>query len=257
MARAQRYPRKTRSPLLPLVGWMALAGLIGVAWIQRVWLIRAFEVATPVRHVRVEGNFDGLEPSQFEAAILPNIRGSFYSLRLEALELVAREVPWVGEVQVSRVWPDTLVFTVDELDPVARWGDRQLISASGEIFERPVSGYNFDQLTQLKGPRGREREILEMQQQLAAKFAEKGERIEKLILSERLAWTVRLWSGLEINYGNQPPLVATERLYAFLPALRVQNQSELRSIDLRYPRGFAVSFKPSTTGTSLAEDSKG
>lgn len=257
MARAQRYPRRTHRPLLRIASWCMFAGLIGFVAFQKELLVRAFEVATPVRHVRLEGNFDGLEPSQFEASIVPHVRGSFFLLRLEELESIASEVPWVGGVRVSRVWPDTLVFKVEELDPVARWGDRQLISSSGEIFERPVSRYDFDQLTVLKGPRGREKELLEMHQQLAAKFAEKGEHIDKLVLSERLAWTVRLGSGLEINYGNQPPLVATDRLFEFLPSLRAQNQSALRSIDLRYPRGFAVSFKPVSTGGSVIEDSKG
>lgn len=257
MARGQRYSRKRHSPILRWVSGLVLGGLFAIVVFKHEFVAEALDFMTPVRHVRVEGNFDGLEPGQFEAALRPKIQHGFFLLRLEELEAAANEVPWVGKVLVSRIWPDTLVFSIDELDPVARWGERQLIAATGEIFDRPASRFEFDQLTRLQGPLGRERELLEMRERLALKFQEKGERIEQLVLSDRLAWTVKLGSGLEINYGNQPPLIATDRLFAFLPALRAQSQRELRSIDLRYPRGFAVSFRPVPMGDAAAQESKG
>lgn len=254
MARVRRYQRKsTVRPLRVLLfAMMGLAAIFG--FYQRDAAVRAFERSTPIRYVRIEGAFEGLEPLQFEAAIRPLVGGSFLTTSLPALEAAAREVPWVGDVTVSRVWPDTLVFKVEELDPVARWGGRQLISSTGKIFNRPVSKVDFEHLPVLKGPLGREREVLAMQGQLDQKFAAAGTRVVKLGLSERLAWTATLESGLEITYGNLSPAESTERLLELLPHLQQQHQAEIRTVDLRYPRGFAISWKAQSAVSPVAAE---
>ena len=121
--------------------------------------------------------------------------------------------------------------------------DRELISSTGKVFNRPASKVDFDHLPVLKGPVGREREVLAMQGQLDQKFAATGTRVVKLNLSERLAWTATLASGLEITYGNLSPAESTERLLELLPHLQEQHQAEIKTVDLRYPRGFAISWK--------------
>lgn len=244
MARVRRYQRKSHAQLRRVARWLLLSALLAGLVLERDGLLGRFEALTAIRQVRVEGAFDGLEPEEFEAAVRPELQGSFFLLDLDALERRAREVPWVGQVEVRRVWPDTVVFTVEELDPIAQWGDRQLISANGEVFDRPVSSYDFHQMPWLHGPRGRENDLLVMRQQLDERLSRQGLRVNRLVLSERLAWTASLSNGLHITYGNQPPLEATDRLIALLPALQRESDRPLSGVDLRYPRGFAVSFKP-------------
>lgn len=260
MARVRRYQRKSNArPVRVVLGVLMMLGVLGGIY-ERDAAIRAFDRWTPIRYVRIEGAFEGLEPQQFEAAIRPMVQGSFLTTSLASLEIAAREVPWVGDVTVSRVWPDTLVFTIEELDPVARWGDRQLISSTAKVFNRPVSKVDFDHLPVLKGPVGREREVLAMQGQLDQKFAATGTHVVKLSLSERLAWTATLASGLEITYGNLSPAESTERLLELLPHLQEQHQAEIKTVDLRYPRGFAISWKAQPAGTvpgSSASDGHG
>lgn len=250
MARVRRYQRKSNvRPFRVFLGVLMMLGVLG-ALHERDVAIRAFDRLTPIRHVRIEGLFEGLEPQQFEAAIRPMVQGSFLTTSLSSLEAAAREIPWVGGVTVSRVWPDTLVFSVEELDPVARWGDRQLISSTGKVFDRPVSKVDFDHLPTLKGPVGREAEVLAMQGQLNQQFAVTGTHVVKLNLSERLAWTATLASGLEITYGNLSPADSTARLLELLPHLQQQHQAEIKTVDLRYPRGFAISWKDQPAGVA-------
>lgn len=243
MARIRRYPRKSPIKANRVLAGVFLAVTVLSLALERHAITEAFVQATPIRFVRIEGSFEGLEPRQFEAAIAPEIQGSYLTTSLSRLETVAREVPWVGGVAVSRQWPDTLVFRIDELDPVARWGDRQLISAEGKIFNRPVDRVDFDQLPKLQGPLGRESAVLVMRERLDQKFAASGAHVVKLTLSERLAWTAMLSTGLEIAYGNQSPVEATDRLLSLLPQLQAQHQAEIRTVDLRYPRGFSISWK--------------
>ena len=247
MVRERRYHRRSSiKPLRLVLGGSVILALFTV-FAAREIVEERFVAATPIRFIRVEGAFERLEPQQFEAAIRPYIQGSYLTTSLSELEAVANAVPWVGAVQVGRVWPDTLVFTVDELDPVARWGKGQLISASGEVFDRPVAKVDFEHLPRLQGPVGREKEVLSMQDQLNQQLSSISAHLVQLSLSERLAWTATLSNGLEITYGNQSPVEATERLLELLPHLQAQHQAEIRTVDLRYPRGFAISWKASST----------
>jgi cell division protein FtsQ len=251
MARVRRYQRKSSIQPNKVVAGVALGLTILALFLGRHAMVDAFMKASPVRFVRIEGSFEGLEPSQFEAAIKPEIQGSYLTTNLSKLEAVASEVPWVGGVTVSRIWPDTLVFQIDELDPVGRWGEHQLISSQGEVFNRPATKVDFEHLPKLQGPLGREKTVLAMREQLDRKFAVNGSHLVKLSLSERLAWSATLSNGLEIAYGNQSPLEATDRLLEWLPQLQAQHQAEIKTVDLRYPRGFAISWKaaPATAVT--------
>jgi cell division protein FtsQ len=67
--------------------------------------------------------------------------------------------------------------------------------------------------------------------------------VSSLRISDRLAWTVILADGLEISIGNQDPLKALDRLLIILPGLGDQRLALLKKVDLRYPRGFAVTWK--------------
>lgn len=251
MARGRRYQRKSPIRLSwLLVGSIAVLASLMV-YLGRDALVERFIAATPIRFVRIEGAFEGLEPQQFETAMRPELKGSYLTTSLTSLEEIAREVPWVGSVEVSRVWPDTLVFTIDELDPVARWGQNQLISATGEVFDRPVAKVDFDHLPRLQGPVGREKEVLVMQDQLNQQFSSMNTHLVRLSLSERLAWTASLSNGLEITFGNQSPVLAAERLLELLPHLQAQHHAEIKTVDLRYARGFAISWKASPSSTPV------
>ena len=243
MARTRHYRRPRRFNVLRVAG--VLGVLIGIAVLYRQagqW-IGALDRAMPVRHVRVEGEVAGVNPDELEAALLPRLQGSFLTLDLKALERVASEVPWVGEVKVSRVWPDTLEFEIREQTPVARWGNDELIAEAGEIFRIPSKQADFSDLVKLHGPRGRETQVLSMFDHLGAQFESRGQKLVSLDLSDRLAWTAELADGLRIVYGNQDPLEVTDRLEALLPNLQRMRSAEVKSVDLRYPRGFAVSWK--------------
>ena len=243
MARSQPYRRPRRFKTLRIAALVAV--MIGVAVLYRQagsW-IEALNRAMPVRQVRIEGEIAGVNPDELQAALLPLLQGSFLMLDVKALEKTASEVPWVGDVKVTRIWPDTLELELREQIPVARWGNDQLIAEAGEIFSVPSQEADFSHLVKLHGPRGREREVLGMCDRLGVQFEANGQKLVALELSDRLAWTAELADGLRIVYGNQDPTQVTDRLQALLPNLQRMRAAEVRSVDLRYPRGFAVSWK--------------
>ncbi len=217
----------------------------GVAlYVQREAIAREIDRCLPIRYVRFEGDFSNVDPDELCRGILPQVARSYFAVDLQQLERTLADLSWVGSVRVARVWPDTLVVELREQLPAARWGDGSLISDEGEVFRVSSQTQGFDHLPQLSGPRGREAETLALLRALGSQFSPQGLQVTRLTLSERLALTVELSNGLKIAYGNQEPVRATEHFLSLLPRLGMQRFAALRTLDLRYPRGFAVTWKP-------------
>jgi cell division protein FtsQ len=49
---------------------------------------------------------------------------------------------------------------------------------------------------------------------------------------------------MEIVFGSQDPLAATDRLLTLLPQLGEGRVATIKKLDLRYPNGFSVVWKP-------------
>ena len=252
MPRTRPRPRRKRSPALPALMLLGIAGVIGLAVLR-------FESLMPIRHVRIEGALANSDPEDFKKALSPWVRHSYFTVDLKALEQAIAAVPWVNTARISRIWPDTIIVEIDEQDPIARWGSDELLGANGEAFKRPAGGADFSGLPMLSGPRGRERQVLEMMAALNEKLTNRHTQVAALHLSSRLAWEARLSNGLEIAYGiaygNQDPLAAMDRALAWLPRLGEQRMAAIRKLDLRYSSGFAVIWKPAAPAPTSPEQS--
>lgn len=255
MPRNRKKPHRQRPNYLAgvLIAVVVAAG--GMAALNWSMVMARLDEFMPIGHVRVEGEFANLDPESLRKTLMPLVRHNYFLVDLEALEQATVGEPWVRAVRVSRVWPDTVVLEVQEHEPVARWGADRLMSESGVVFPKgPGTVSDFSALPVLEGPVGHEVEVLTMLRELNGKFAERATRVANLRLSDRLGWSAVLVDGLEIAYGSKNPLAATDRMLALLPRLREQRQGILHRIDLRYPSGFAVVWKPEPGPPSAVGD---
>ncbi|MEW6253763.1 MAG: FtsQ-type POTRA domain-containing protein, partial [Planctomycetota bacterium] len=123
--------------------WGALAllayGVIG--WlVARPWFaLTTLEVTTPVAHVT---------EAQIRLVAERKVRGTFFTVDLAQVRDSLEMLPWVREARVERRWPDTLVVSLAEHEPMARWNDTALINRAGEVF---VAAFDA-RLPRLSGP---------------------------------------------------------------------------------------------------------
>jgi len=233
-------PRLRRVPARALFfcGLLALFGLAAMS--VDPGRLRDF---MPIRYVRVEGEIRNLDAAEFTRALLPWTQGGYFLADMQGMEEAAKSFPWVDRVQIARLWPDTLLLKVVEQKPVARTGDGSLINDRGRRFS-PVNVGSYAKLPTLDGPPGQEKLLLKVLYRLNARLTHKGMRIDALKLTGRRAWSAHLTGGLEIEFGKQDPDLALERLLTLLPRLDEARAATLQKVDLRYPNGFAVIFKP-------------
>lgn len=218
----------------------------------------------PFHYVRVQGEIENLNPERLHEVLLPALEGGYFFQDLGVVESAVRTLPWVDQVRLTKVWPDTLEVDITEQKPVARWGDRALLNLKGERFT-PNGIEEFTFLPVIYGQLGMESQLLEVLAALNDRLAAKGLAVVSMDLSKRRAWIVRLDNGLELHFGRQDPVQLLERFLSLTPKLGDEVLAQLKRVDLRYPNGFAVVWKspeeinnaPTGAGLPINEDARG
>ncbi|MHB1401741.1 MAG: cell division protein FtsQ/DivIB [Thiobacillus sp.] len=250
------------SQVARVLTWGALALLAygAVSWVgaQSWFALQSIEVKTPVAHVT---------EAQIRLVAERQVRGTFFTVDLEGVRNSLEKLPWVREARVERRWPDTLVVSLTEHVPLARWNDNALINEAGEVFVAAAD----TRLPRLSGPEESSAEVVAAYRRHQAALAPLGMTIDELRLSPRRAWRLRLANGMQLALGREqadarlarfiavyPRLFgaqpATQDLAAAAPGAAPSAPITPATVDLRYPDGFAVRmpggaspFKPSET----------
>lgn len=197
----------------------------------------------PVRYVRLEGTVQNVDPAELEQVLAPLLEPAYPWVDLAALENAVKACRWVGEADVSRAWPDTLVLRIEELKPFVRWGGGGFLSEQGVRFQG-AGDDTYGQLPLVTGPEGLERQMLTLLKAMNQRLAEQGKRVVDLHLNERRAWSFRLDDGLIVHLGRQDPVRAFTRFLRVTQLLGPERMQAIQRVDLRYPNGFAVGMKP-------------
>ena len=209
----------------------------------------------PLREVTVFGDLSHTARADVENATRGRIAGNFFAADLAAIRGGLEQLVWVRRVDVRRVWPDRIEVSLEEHVSLARWGDVGLVNSHGERF----AGQTEAKLPLFAGPAGTEGEVTRRYRIYAAALAPLGGELERVILTPRFAWQLRLAGGLGIELGRDLPNDPAEaRLARFVAAYphtlgRIARPHEY--VDLRYPNGFAL--RVPDLGRATAAKAKG
>jgi cell division protein FtsQ len=230
-----------RRPLLPIIrrvfSWIALTVLLAVGcwggW--ATWLI----LDQPVAFISVTGDFKYASRVDVSELVTDSLEGGFISTDLDFIRTQLEANTWIESAKVSRQWPDGLVVVVQEEVPIARWNQGGFLNRSGEVLQVKDSR-GLDTLPQLTGPMGEEQRVMEQYRHAAQILSPAGLKTIEFHLDERNAWHLEVSHGLKVAVGQGD---VTERLQRFIEVYKavLQNrESEVKSIDARYPNGVAV-----------------
>jgi cell division protein FtsQ len=212
----------------------ALAGGAVVAMRLPAFALSSIRVVGDVQHVSVPQVIDALQG---------RVRGTFFSVDIDAIRSLFEALPWVRRAEVRRLWPDGLEVRLEEHVPLARWGqerDGRLVNTHGEPFSGRVEGA----LPVFSGPPGSEGALARRYAEFRSALAPLGVQPKAVLLSARYAWQLELSSGLLVKLGrDREKDEVVDRLARFVAVYpyTVGNTSRrLDYVDLRYPNGFAV-----------------
>lgn len=219
---------------------VAVVSMIGIA---ARGIITDSMNSMPINYVRTSGVFQYLSKDEIKSGLAPLVATSFFSADMQAIQHAVAKLPWVASVSVKRVWPDAIDIKVDERKPYVRWGMDGLLNERGDLF-KPKNANQFTNLPLLMGPENQQTKVLEIMKGIRTELADNSLALTRFVVNDRWAWNIYLTSGLEIKLGRNDQL---QKLHRFLKTLKVLGPERVKSIatvDLRYPNGYAISWKP-------------
>ena len=200
----------------------------------------------PVRYVRVEGFFQYLKKEEIKKILMPHVAKDFVSVDMKAIQSTIVSLPWISKAEVKRIWPDAIDIKIYEQKPVARWGEESLLNEQGDIFT-PKNITEFTSLPLMQGPAGYEHRLLRVMKNLKAVLIEQSLELEELTVNDRRSWKMVLKNGVRLQLGRISPLKKIERFLKTLALLGEERTKAISLVDMRYPNGFAVTWKSAAT----------
>jgi cell division protein FtsQ len=214
----------------------------------------------PLKEIVVQGGLKNVAAVEIENAV-DDVGGNFFAADLAAIRARLEQVSWVRHVEVRRIWPDRIEVRLEEHVAFARWGQvvgdlqsRGLVNTFGEPFAAELQDGSAARLPLLAGPAGTEGELARRYRlfvELLAPLAEESDRaVAAVVLTPRFAWQLRLAGGMNLELGRDGIEPVEQRLARFvaaypesigrLPRTAAAGADARRSVDLRYPNGFAL-----------------
>jgi len=195
----------------------------------------------PVRYLEVEAEYNHVSAEQIRATASTHLGTGFFALKLEDVRAAVAALPWVEAVQARKRWPDTLVLTVRERQPFARWGERRLVGRDGALFTAP-GAESIQGLPQLDGPDDDVGEVVDFYTKTQQALAGSGLVLSGVSVSGRGSWKLALVGGAEIMLGHEQVEARVQRFLDVLPRLSSEHAGGFQRADLRYANGFAIQW---------------
>ena len=228
----------------------ALIGLAALIFAYAALQLLLRSPLFPLREIVVHGELKHANRGEI-ASTMEGVGGNFFATDLAAVRERLEQVAWVRSVDLRRVWPDRIEVTLEEHVAFARWGGGGLVNTYGEPFSAPMDDGDARKMPLFAGPAGSEAEVAKRYRSFADLVAPLGESPERVVLTPRYAWQLRLDGAqngvLNLELGRDGAEVVEKRLARFVDAypeslgrLPRRAASENAFVDLRYPNGFAL-----------------
>jgi cell division protein FtsQ len=208
-----------------------------LVWQLQQWLLDPDTL--PVKVVKIEGDLKRLEIAELEKSVAGHVSGGYFNIDLERVRSAAQNLAWVDGISIQRRWPDTIIMTIIERAPMARWGEKKLVTESGVVFE-PQNNLP-EGLPRLVADEAKSVQVVAFFKQEKARFEQVGLQLDGVELNNRGGWSMHFSNGLRVAIGRNEIEQRLNRLEHYLAVIR-DYRGMPEYIDLRYSYGMAVNF---------------
>lgn len=209
--------------------------------VRVVYLYLADPGRYPINTVKISASYQHVSHKQLEQILANYLNTSFFSLPVSRLHAELSALSWIKEVQIERIWPDTLKISLIEKQPVAIWNESFLCD-DGDVFSE--KGELTDtMLPQLKGPVDHQKQVLQVYKKMSKILSICGLYAAVLEWRKNEAWELTLSNGVKLRLGKRDLETRVNRFCKAYPAVFAEKTDQLANVDLRYPRGMAVQWK--------------
>ena len=193
----------------------------------------------PLNIVEINGDFIHLKEKNLEQQVSSLINDGFFTIDMKILRKEIMKIPWVAEVSIRRVWPDTLQMHIKEHTPLAFWGNLSYISKRSNIFS-PREIHLKGNLPIFYAKNEDAEKIVSFYLNFRPVLNKKNLFIKELILNDRQEWKIIFSNNLKLALGRENVNDRITNFTSIYPKL-LENFSRFpEQVDMRYEHGFAV-----------------
>lgn len=208
--------------------------------IMSTWYYFRYHQLFPVKQVAVIDSAAHVDINTVKAIVLSDVESGFFRLSVNKLQAQLAGLPWVASVAVERQWPDKIIIQFSEYKPVAKWNNSMLVTMDGTLFVPGISHQAPSDLPSLEGPSSDVVDIVARYQQMNKILLTLHRHISRVVVSDRLAWTLFLDNKLQVNLGQKQPVERLEAFVAAYPQVFSPTGEQADYVDMRYDHGMAV-----------------
>lgn len=227
----------------------------GLLMMAGIWAARQYAASFAVQQVTIRGEFHNQQAKEIETALMPYMRGDFFTIDLQGAQAAVTALSWVRYAGLRRLWPNRIIVDIREQTPVARWGNEYLLNDSGEIFRHDYVGHT-GHLPMLDGQMQYARKVFDQFLLLQRQLEGSALNITGLSLSVRNTWSMEIDGNIVVELGRNNIEWRLQRLLDIWPARLESRRDRIKSIDLRYSNGFAVAWKTAETNPNTVESKR-
>lgn len=191
----------------------------------------------PIRHVKIDATGERLNIANIHQQVNAHIKG-FFSTDVMALKQRVLKEPFVDNVMIKRIWPDTLLVTLSELKLVARWGKDNAVTSHGEVL--PVKLASGIEVPNFVGPEGQAQSMLDQYTEFSKMLLPHHLSIAELNLNQRHSWQITLGNGINVVLGRKDIVPHLASFISIYPRLKKTHGNHIDTIDLRHSNGFSL-----------------
>ncbi len=218
--------------------------LLFTAIVVAIWLWRSIQNPSqyPIQHVKITENGHYVPDSVLRHSIITHLHGGFFSLNVAELREGLLENPWIENVSIRRVGPDSLLVEISEAQPLARWNQESVLSLNGNIIHPSQNSIPVG-LPEIQAPDEIKDTILPIFTEFNEELSRVNLRLSKLQVTKREAWTAWLSSGLQVSMCRENVEKQFANFVTLYPKLINDHAADVISVNLCYPNGLALSWK--------------
>jgi cell division protein FtsQ len=215
-----------------------------------VWLVKRHAQSFAVQAVTIEGEFHNEQAHEIEHALLPYVKGDFFTADLANARQALLGLSWIREVSLKRRWPNRIIVKIEEQVPVAVWNGTGFLNDAAAVFKHRYVDES-QVLPQLSGPESFAPEVLAQFKLWDGWLRQAGLHLTGIRLDERRSWTLIIADGINVNLGKEKIEARLRRFLHTFPRYLQPRMANVRAIDLRYSNGFAVAWKSPVNDTPV------
>jgi len=246
--RIEKYDWNHHVPALKMaLFWLKnlliIALLLGGIGVFFLWMLNPNTL--PIKVVNINGTIRTAHEN-VKTVIADQVRDNFFTVNLQAIRQAVKTLTWVKDVQVQRIWPNTLSLTIQEHIVVARWNNQKAVDETGRLLDVPVKTLSST-LPIFISTKNAVKKVLTRYNILNPQIESLGLHIQQVVYNAQQTWTIVLDNGMRLLLGrdkNSQGLQHFITIYKQLhisPSLQaILKKKTIAHFDLRYTDGMVL-----------------